>query len=74
MAFNWPKQPRVVGTKIKRLDGPFKTPGRSRPLTGRWRRERLNLAIEAGGGDGWPFSIQARDPGPLIPGPRPAQG
>ncbi|MBY0585662.1 xanthine dehydrogenase family protein molybdopterin-binding subunit [bacterium] len=29
MAVNWPKEPRVVGTRIKRLDGPFKTTGRA---------------------------------------------
>ncbi len=43
------------------------------------RGVRLNLAIDAGGGDGWSFSLPggatgARDPGPLIPGPRPVQG
>ncbi len=29
MAINWPKEPHVVGTKVKRLDGPFKTTGRA---------------------------------------------
>jgi len=29
MAINWPKETHVVGTKIKRLDGPLKTSGRA---------------------------------------------
>jgi xanthine dehydrogenase YagR molybdenum-binding subunit len=30
MAYSWPKQPRVIGTKVERLDGPDKATGRAK--------------------------------------------
>lgn len=30
MAATWPKEPAVIGTKVKRLDGPLKTSGRAK--------------------------------------------